>query len=249
MKNNRKTTHVYWDSMYAGQSLPNLPSRLSVGSRNYHRLFKRYIHAGMKVLEIGCAPGKQLAYIGKRFKASIAGLDYSPNGISLSRALCARLRIPADLRCEDIFDTSFEPGSFDLVYSLGVIEHFQDPSLIVRRHLDLVKPGRICLLLIPNFGGVYGRLQNYFDPENLKIHNLDIMTCRAMRQLAPPDLSAEETVFPFGRMSPWLLNIDRKWPTLIAQTVNYLINGVGLIQPFDIKPICPTLVLQITRRP
>lgn len=248
MRVGNKTSNAYWDAMYAGQSAPNLPSKFSVGSRNLKRLFRKHIRRGMVILEVGCAPGKQLAYIGQNLGATIAGLDFSESGIALSRGLCRRLGIPADLRCEDIFHTTFQPESFDLVYSLGVIEHFDDPSLIVRRHLELLKPGGICLLLIPNFDGVYGRLQNYFDPENLRIHNTDIMTPNAMRNLAPPDISLDVVAFYFGRMSPWLLNIDSKWPAILARTVNYLVNFVGLLQPIDIKTFCPTLVLKITRR-
>jgi 2-polyprenyl-3-methyl-5-hydroxy-6-metoxy-1,4-benzoquinol methylase len=247
MANNCKTTHGYWDALYAVQPVPKLSSNFSVGSRNLRRLFKQHIKGGMHVLEIGCAPGKQLAYIGKNLGATISGVDYSQSGIALSHKLFDTLGLKADLRCEDIFQTTFPSDSFDLVYSLGVIEHFEDPMPIVRKHMHLLKPNGVCLVIVPNFGGLYGRLQNFFDPENLKIHNTNIMVPAIMKSLAPSDLCGEVSVFYHGRMSPWLLNIGNKWPTLLSQCVNHIVNFLGLVQPFDVEAICPMLVLKITR--
>ncbi len=244
---NNKTTNEYWNSLYAGQTELSLPSIFSVGSRNLHRLFRQYIRPGMQVLEIGCAPGKHLAYMGKYFGASISGLDYSENGIEFSRRLLLTLNIEGDLRCEDIFLTTFSPESFDVVYSLGVIEHFDDPKNIVRKHMELLKPMGIALILVPNYGGIYGRLQKYFDPENLTIHNTAIMRPTIIEKLAPVDLSVDAVAFPYGRMSPWLLNMERKWPAIFALMASYLINFMGLLQPVDIKLICPMIVLRVTR--
>lgn len=247
MKNNKKTTTAYWDSLYAGQTEPALSSKLSVGSKNLQRLFRRYIRPGMRFLEIGCAPGKQLAYIGKYLKASVAGLDYSPNGIELTRRLFDKLGLKGDLRCEDIFETTFQPQSFDVVYSLGVVEHFHDPTDVVRQHVELVKPAGMALILVPNYGGIYGHLQAHFDPANLSIHNTAIMKPANMQKLAPADLSADTESFPYGRISPWLLNLNNKWPKTFAQMVNYCVNFVGLLQTVDIEALCPLIVLRIIR--
>jgi hypothetical protein len=135
-----------------------------------------------------------------------------------------------------------------VVYSLGVIEHFDDPKDIVRRHIELLKPMGISLILVPNYGGIYGRLQRYFDPGNLSIHNTAIMRPAIIEKLAPVDLSVDAVAFPYGRMSPWLLNMDRKWPALFALMVIYLVNFAGLLQPVDIKLICPMIVLRVTRK-
>lgn len=247
MLNDKKTTKDYWGSLYAGQAEPSLPSKFSVGSRNLQRLFRQYIRPGMQVLEIGCAPGKQLAYVGKYLGASISGLDYSEKGIELSLRLFHKLGIECNLRCEDIFFTTFQPESFDVVYSLGVIEHFNDPTNIVRRHVELLRPGGVSFILVPNYGGIYGRLQRYFDPENLSIHNIAIMRPVTMQKLAPANFSADAVAFPYGRMSPWLINIDRKWPATLARMATCFINFMGLLQPFDIKVICPIIALRIIR--
>lgn len=245
---NFKTSNRYWDALYAGQPVPALPSYFSVGSRNLKRLFRQHIQNGMAVLEVGCAPGKQLAMIHQVFGASISGLDYSETGVQLSRRLFEKLQITCDLRCEDIFSTSFQPGSFDLVYSLGVIEHFDNPTDIVARHVELLKPGGTSLMVVPNYGGFYGRLQRYFDSENLDIHNIRIMSPGKLKQLVPEKMCDDVAAFSFGRVSPWLLNMHPKWPRIIALLLNLFINGLGLLQPFDIKSLSPNLVLQVKKK-
>ena len=203
----------------------------------------------MRVLELGCAPGKILAWVAAGLGAEVSGLDYSERGITWSRTLFKTLGIPADLRCEDVFKTTFSPDSFDVVYSSGLIEHFEDPRGIVRTHVALLKPGGTAVIAIPDYGGVYGRLQRWFDPENLAIHNLHIMDGDALARLVPADLAGAVRTYRAGRLSPWQISFDRRLPSPVARPLNHLLNGLGLLQPLDIPPLCPLLVLEVRRRP
>jgi 2-polyprenyl-3-methyl-5-hydroxy-6-metoxy-1,4-benzoquinol methylase len=242
------TTRSHWDSAWSSPPRWRLPSPLFVATRNMQRLLRPAVHPGMRVLELGCAPGKILAWVAARLGANVAGLDYSEQGMGWARALFDALRIPADLRCEDVFATTFEPGSFDLVYSSGLIEHFDDPRAIVRAHVTLVKPGGRAIIAIPDYGGIYGRLQRWLDPANLALHNVRIMSPEALRGLAPPHLSATTHSYRSGRLSPWQLSLDRRLTRPIGRVTAYVLNGVGVLQPVDIAPLCPLLVLEITRR-
>jgi 2-polyprenyl-3-methyl-5-hydroxy-6-metoxy-1,4-benzoquinol methylase len=247
---NAKTEHAYWDDIHAASHIRmRLPSRLDVSVLNFTRLMARFVRPGMRVLEIGFAPGKYLSWVGKRLGARVAGLDYSPSGIATAKKLFDAVGVEADLRCEDLFETTFEPGSFDLVYSLGVIEHFDDPRDIVSRHVSLVRPnGGMALVAIPNFGGIYGRIQRSFDPESLLIHNLDIMSVEALRRVGEADDRVAVDVFPFGRLAPSFVSWSRRLPFRAAQAAMIALNGVGLIQPADIRAVCPWLVMTMTRR-
>lgn len=242
-----KTTQAYWENVHAGQPRMRLPSYLVVSTRNLQRLLKKYIKPGMSVLEIGFAPGKQLANVAKVLEANVSGLDYSESGVDFSRQLFASLGITGDLRCEDVFATTFPMNSFDFVYSVGVIEHFDDPTGIVRRHIELLKPGGTALILVPNYRGIYGRLQNYLDRENLLIHNLDIMTRDAMKKLAPRDLVAEAETFRVGRIDPTQISLRKRLPGPVAKLSQLFLNGIGLLQPFDIGILCPWIALRAVR--
>jgi 2-polyprenyl-3-methyl-5-hydroxy-6-metoxy-1,4-benzoquinol methylase len=240
---NEKTTVDYWNRVWRAAPHMRLPSGLNVATRNLQALLRAHVAPGMRLLEIGCAPGKLLAWAAARLRAEVAGLDYSEPGLESARQLFSALGLRGDLRREDLFATTFAPGTFDLVFSAGVIEHFNDPRDIVRKHAELAKPGGKALIAVPHYGGVYGRVQRYFDADNLALHNLAIMSPRGLEALAPAGRAA--CAYPAGRLSPWLINLDRRWPRPVARAATYALNAAGLIQPIDIPKLCPMLVLEI----
>ncbi len=244
---NRKTTVQHWDDGYAQAPRMRLPSSWNVDVRNTQVLLRRHVRPGHRFLEIGCAPGKMLAWVGQKLGAEVAGLDYSPRGMALTRGLLQKLDIQADLRCEDLAATSFTPDSFDVVYSAGLIEHFDDPSEVVRQHVRLARPGGLALVTVPHYGGFYGRYQRQLDPQNLAVHNLGIMQTEALRQLAPAGLVREVRAYPWGRLSPWILSLEKRWPASLARGASLLANLAGLLQPVRIPSLCPMLVLELRR--
>ncbi len=246
-RDNRLTTDDYWDGVHSTPIRMRLPSELLIHTRNFHRLLRQRVRPGSHVLEIGFAPGKHLAFAAKALGARVSGIDYSRSGIALATELFSALGIEGDLRCEDVFANSFAPGSFDLVYSAGVIEHFDDPREIVRCHVDLLRPGGTALILIPDYGGIYGRAQRYFDSEILGIHNLKIMSPEAMRALAPTDLAQRVQTFRTGRLNSWQITIEKRWSPIVSRAVHLFCNGLALLQPFDIGRLCPTIALEIVR--
>ena len=246
----RKTEQEYWDASYASRAdavRMRLPSSFRVNVRNFQRLMRAHVQPGMKVLEVGCAPGKNLAWVALALKARVVGLDYSEHGIATTARLFQSLGIEANLVCEDFFATTLPRGSFDVVYSNGVIEHFDDPGPIVRQHVDMLAPGGVAVITIPNYGGVYGRLQRWFDPANLDIHNLNIMSCEALQRLAPTDLAGKTDTFAYGRFSASLISLHKRLPGLVARGLSFTANGVALLQPADVSALCPWLVLRIER--
>lgn len=245
---NELTAVDQWDSVWAGDLQLRLPSPLNIATRNQQRLLNQHVRPHHRFLEIGCAPGKVLAWVAAALHAEVSGLDYSERGISAAKRLFAALQLKGDLRCQSLDETTFPRGTFDVVYSGGLIEHFKDPRDIVRAHVQFLKPGGTAVMTVPNYRGFYGRLQRYFDAETLTTHNLDIMTCEALATLAPADDSVDVKTYPAGRISPWVLTPARRWPRPIALGLSHLFNAAALIQPFDLALLCPMLVLEVRRK-
>ncbi len=245
---NFKTTHAHWEAVNSRRPTFGLPSSLVVSTRDLKHLLRKHIEPQMKVLEIGFAPGKFLAFAAKVLEANVSGIDYSEGGVQFAKRLFGALGIGGDLRCEDVFTTTLPLGKFDFVYSNGLIEHFEDPTELVRRHVEFLRPGGTALILIPNYGGIYGRIQRHFDPENLEIHNLNIMNCGAMSRLSPGNMIAQATSFRTGKISPWLISFDKTWPRSTATLAKLVLNGIGLLQPFDIGVLCPMIALKLKRK-
>jgi 2-polyprenyl-3-methyl-5-hydroxy-6-metoxy-1,4-benzoquinol methylase len=244
---NEKVTATYWQATHSRPRW-RLPSRLNVGTRNVLELMSQYVFPGMHVLEIGCAPGKHLAYLAKVRKAIVCGLDYSPRGIEYSRELFSHLNIPGQFLCEDVRSTTLEGASFDVVFSLGVIEHFDDPRPLVEKHLYLTKAGGTTVIALPNYGGIYGRLENHFAQDLLNLHNTEIMNEKALLDLVPAGSAHDSRAERRGRISPWIVNFEKKWPKFLATVASYGFNAIGLLQPFEIDPLCPMFVLTMKKQ-
>jgi SAM-dependent methyltransferase len=126
-------------------------------------------------LEIGGSPGRYLAYLHGRFGYRCALLDFSPVGCALARRNFELLGIPVDVHESDLFDPGLEIGSFDLVYSLGLIEHFEDLEGVAAAHARLVRPGGTLVLGVPNVLGVNHWFMKRLAPRRLSTHNTDAM--------------------------------------------------------------------------
>ena len=88
--------------------------------------------------------------------------------------------------CEDIFQTTFEDESFDIVYSMGLIEHFESPAEIIDAHIKLLKKGGILIITIPNYkDSLYFTLLKILGKEKklLETHNLSIMDKKKLNEL------------------------------------------------------------------
>lgn len=242
------TTVSHWDAAYRAPIRMRLPSGFLVNTIDWQREMRAYVKPGDKVLEVGSAPGKQLAWIASALGAQVSGIDYSEPGVQLSKQLFTALGLKGDLRCEDVFATSFPMDSFDVVYSVGVIEHFEDPRAIVRRHYELLRPGGVAIITIPNYGGVYGRLQGKLDPENLSLHNTNIMSPPRLAELVPADLAELVEARPAGRVSAGLVSLERAVPGVLAKAIFWGVNAAAHLQPFVVNALAPRLVCIGRRR-
>ena len=67
------------------------------------------------------------------------------------RGLLSSIKNKNHLVCSDLYNPPFREESFDLVYSLGVIEHFKNPENVISKHLDMVKSNGLVVITVPNF--------------------------------------------------------------------------------------------------
>jgi SAM-dependent methyltransferase len=164
-------------------------------------------------LEVGGAPGQYLAYVHRRTGCDCAVLDYSPTGCALSRENFRLLDIPLTVYEQDLFDERADIGTFDLVYSLGVIEHFDSLTPAVAAHVRLVRNGGLLVIGMPNLRGINRLFAKHIDRERLESHNLETM--RVNRWQFEKHLGLERVFCGYvGGFEPWVFASTDKPRTL-----------------------------------
>jgi len=110
---------------------------------------------GLKVLEVGVGMGADyLEWL--KAGAHAIGVDLSPASLDLARRRCQLAGYRPDLRIADAEHLPFPDGSFDIVYSYGVMHHSPDTALCVKEACRVLKPGgraRIMLYHHPSLTG------------------------------------------------------------------------------------------------
>ena len=176
------TEQDYWDEYWRQRESDAVEIKRTKKDLSINILldvFDRFlpVNENFHVLEIGGAPGQYLAYMHKKFKYHAHSLDYSKRGNEQTIKNLSSMGIKAVVYEKDIFADNFSDGlpKFDVVYSLGFIEHFENFTEAVKRHIDLLKPGGILMIGVPNLGGVYKYSLRYTAPKHLAMHNLNAM--------------------------------------------------------------------------
>lgn len=104
---------------------------------------------GRTVLDAGCGMGRYLRIAAESPARLLVGMD-------LSLAVVAALEMTAGLPQVsivrgDLLRLPFAPGSFDLIYSLGVLDHTPDPRAAFLGLARLLRPGgRIAIWVYPH---------------------------------------------------------------------------------------------------
>lgn len=161
----------YWDDVYEQQDTRNfLPFP---DTNKIFDIIQKHIPKslkGLKVLEIGSGRCDNLYHF-HRLGCKVYGIENSPNGFLLGSQFLKMNKINGTLIFGDVFDDKILKDykeSFDVVFSMGFIEHFENPREVIERHLLFLKRGGYLVVGVPNMTGVNYWLQRFFNEEVLK---------------------------------------------------------------------------------
>lgn len=176
-------------------------------------------------LEVGASPGKWLHFLSENgFK--VAGLEISPSAANLLKENLSFLgHQEPKVITGDILHTA-PTDKFGLVYSLGLVEHFDDPIEVIRAHLSWLEPGGTLIIGVPNFRGFHGTIQRALDDSVLKIHNLQVMS-RGFFESAASQLDVCLESFTYlGSFEPTLPMIKGKAKGLLGGLRQFTIRAI-----------------------
>jgi SAM-dependent methyltransferase len=156
---------IYPPEYYAYNLVSEEPGReLGFTDRMKMRMYQRRLVAHvervgkpgtLRILDVGCADGRLLDW----FKSSSAGSRLETHGIEMDEAAAATARRRGHRVVSGRFelDEELEPGSFDLIVALHVIEHVDDPERFARRASELLAPGGVFAVATPNWNSADAR--------------------------------------------------------------------------------------------
>lgn len=104
-------------------------------------------HAGERLLEVGCGMGTDLLQFA-RGGAICTGVDLTPRSIEISRHRFELYGVPGTFLIADGERLPFPDGSFDVVYSNGVLHHTPDTEGAVQEIHRILRPGGIAKVML-----------------------------------------------------------------------------------------------------
>jgi SAM-dependent methyltransferase len=138
-----------------GRSFPDLGEAASTRYyvENERRLFREHFPAlpGLKIFKTDLwdeARNTRILAWASRLGALPYGVDISPPTVTMARAAFEK----DALRCavSDVRELPFREASFDAIYSMGTIEHFDETEQAVREMARVLKPGGRAIVGVPN---------------------------------------------------------------------------------------------------
>jgi CMP-N,N'-diacetyllegionaminic acid synthase len=152
---------AHYKSVYASQAYQDIVRDLGINSHEYRvsrfgtervSMMSQFLRlptgrgarARPRFLDVGCSTGF-VVEAAKTAGWEAIGIDLNPSAVEYgqSRGL--------DLRTVALEAGGFAPGSFDAVGLFDVVEHLLDPSRTVKAAVDLLAPGGILFLYVPNY--------------------------------------------------------------------------------------------------
>ena len=217
-----------WDSTHEGY-LRRADRKSSWKQRMWWPLdamARRMVGDGARVIEVGCGGGRMLERVHHvRPGCQLFGIDYSEQGITAAKQYLDAHDVPVELSVADMF--TFEPAQpFDVAFSAGLVEHFEDPSEAIAQHRRFVRPGGQVAVSVPNFAHpVVRRYLERFSPETLRTHNLSIIDPNALAQAMKKAGLTGITVENFG--GPWFVAPSE--PSLLGTGLRKILPLVHLL--------------------
>ncbi len=213
---NNKEQWSIWENFWAHRS-PSLNSAFPAFDRSLTRLLldqKSSLPPDPVVLEVGCGGSVFLPSVTLGLGARLGiGIDYSWKGCELARRSLFNFGVAkGHIINGDVMEGNpIKEESCDLVYSLGLIEHFDDLISILRAHTRCLKVGGILVVGAPNFVGLTGSLQRRLDPSVFDGWATVVRREQLIEALVNLGLT-DVSVIPFGFFNPDMISWGQMTP-------------------------------------
>ncbi len=243
---NLLTDRSFWENYW--ESKTDIIVQIPQNHTFHHQLETIIKDRNVKsAIELGGFPGYYAVFLKKYFNLDASLLDYFIHASSVSALLKENGLNETDVKLIEADLFNYQPEKqYDLVLSCGLIEHFNDTSDIINKHIPFLKPGGTLLITLPNFKSVNGWFQKSFDFENYNKHNIASMDISLLKAICEKANLKDIKVNYYGRFSVWLENEKQKpiGVRFLKKAVWTVGKVITKIVPFESKGLSPYIVLE-----
>lgn len=125
----------------------SIENQIQLAFRNHWLLFSELINKetsinGKRVLEVGCGRGSLSCYFSDAgFDCTL--VDLSENAINLAKEIFINNNLEADFLVGDANNLDLMDNSFDIIFSIGLLEHFDDIEQTLSEQIRVLDDGGI----------------------------------------------------------------------------------------------------------
>lgn len=204
IEGNKITDNNFWENFWSSFE-PEVINK----NRRFSDLFEKFPN-NKSFLEIGGFPGRISIYFRKFKNCDVSLLDlYINKEIVNKMEEINNLEKGAIKLIEADFLNYSDPKQYDMVFSLGFVEHFKNSEEIFQKHFDLLRTDGMFFIEIPNFLGLNGLIQKWIDPKNYQYHNLEIMDVEKIKEILKKTGVRNYKVDYYGKPYFWIDKSER----------------------------------------
>lgn len=161
-------------------------NQIQLAFRNHWTLFNTFMESpsfngGKRVLEVGCGRGSLSSYFSEAgYDCTL--LDLSPDVIEIAKEIFSHNDLPGEFTVGDAYDLALDDNSFDVVFSIGVFEHFEDIVTPIREQIRILDKGGLFIgYIVPEYkdniqkqyGWVNEVLKGYVNADKSGLQQID----------------------------------------------------------------------------
>jgi 2-polyprenyl-3-methyl-5-hydroxy-6-metoxy-1,4-benzoquinol methylase len=230
------TTKDYWTNHWE-KSPYRLVSLDSHFDFEFFKLFSRINNRlnhldKIQILEVGCGNSAWLPFLNKTFGWEITGLDYNELGVNRSNIILKEMGVKGIILKRDLFEDNTDlMNNFDIVYSAGFVEHFDDLEKVILNLKKFLKPNGYILKTVPNLFNYSTIICKIVGNKILSVHKLinleELVNGHELNGFETIDcryVGFGGTVVPdtYNLLSKLYVFINRKCFGLVRKTIQFL---------------------------
>ncbi|MFH1894727.1 MAG: class I SAM-dependent methyltransferase [Patescibacteria group bacterium] len=152
IKNWRTRKEKFYNQWLRGEP----KNQVQLAFRNHWEVFQellknRLFNKGKRCLEVGCGRGSISAYFcDAGYDCTL--LDISPEVIEVAKGIFKQNKLKAKFKVGDANNLPFKDNSFDVIVSIGLLEHFQNIETPIKEQIRALDKGGILIgYVVPKY--------------------------------------------------------------------------------------------------